>query len=183
MHTIIKVVISGSFRKHIDDIRMARANFQKAHIKIFAPLTTEIRNISENFVFLTTDNAEKSAYVLEKEFMTNILKADFLYLANIEGYVGHSSATEMGVACMHKVPIVVAEKITYFSDEIPKTAQELLKKTVYAQIPIHEISSSKIAKLHFSKHTPFNISPTETALLQSLIEKLLQNLQFISVTT
>ena len=39
----------------------------------------------------------------------NIEKADFLYLANIGGYVGQSAATEMGVALINGVPVVASE--------------------------------------------------------------------------
>lgn len=117
MNTKIKIVISGSFRKYLNDIGIAIANFEKANIKVLAPLTKKAIDINDNFIFLATDNPEKSADILEKEFMANVEKADFLYLANIGGYVGQSVATEMGVALMSGVPVVVAEEIKDFSGD------------------------------------------------------------------
>lgn len=181
MNTKIKIVISGSFRKYLNDIGIAIANFEKANIKVLAPLTKEALNSKDNFVFLATDDPKKSADILEKEFMANIEKADFLYLANVGGYVGKSAATEMGFALVNGIPIVVAEKIRDFSDEIPETAQELLKKSVFRQLPISEIDSEKIAELNLANFTPVNLSTDETALLQSLVEKLLNSLKFVKM--
>jgi len=166
-----KTVISGSFRKHLNDIGIAMASFEKANTKVLAPLTKEATKEDGNFVFLATDDPQKSADILEKEFMANIEKADFLYLANVGGYVRQSAATEMGVALMNDVPIVVAEEMKDFSDGISKTAQELFKKSVFQQLPISEISSEKIAELNLQNFTPVNLSTDKTALLQSLVKK------------
>ena len=181
MSTEIKIVISGSFRKHLDDIGTALTNFKKSGIKVLAPLTKEAINGNNDFVFLATDDPAKSADILEKEFMANIEKADFLYLANVGGYVGQSATTEMGVALMSGVPIVVAEEIKDFSDEIPKKAQELLKKSAFRKLPISEIGSEKIAELNLESFAPINLSTAETTLLQSLVEKLLENLKFVKI--
>ena len=182
MNTEIKIVISGRFRKYLNQIGTAIANFEKANAKVLAPLTKEAINGNDSFVFLATDDPEKSADILEKEFMLNIEKADFLYLANVCGYVGQSAATEMGVAIMNGVPVVASEEIKDFSSEIPKTAQELLKKSVFRQLSIDEISSEKIAELNLANFTPINLSPDETTLLRSLVEKLLESLKFVKIT-
>jgi len=178
----IKIVISGSFRKHLNNIGTAIANFEKVNIKVLAPLTKEVVNSNDSFVFLATDDPEKSSDTLEKEFMANIKKADFLYVVDVGGYVGQSAATEIGVALMSGVPIVVAEKVKDFSDEIPEAVQELLKKSISRQLPISEISSEKTAELNLTNFTPISLSPNETILLQSLVEKLLESLKFIKIT-
>ena len=182
MNTEIKIVIAGSFRKYLNDIGTAIANFEKANTKVLAPLTKEAINGNDSFVFLATDDLEKSADILEKEFMANIEKADFLYLANVGGYVGKSATTEMEVAVMNGIPVVVAEEIKDFSNEVPKTAQELLKKSVFWRLPISEISSEKIAELNLANFAPLNLSTDETTLLQSLVEKLLESLKFVKIT-
>ena len=83
---------------------------------------------------------------------------------------------------MNGVPVVASEEIKDFSSEIPKTAQELLKKSVFRQLSIDEISSEKIAELNLANFTPINLSPDETTLLQSLVEKLLESLKFVKIT-
>ena len=182
MNTEIKIVISGSFRKYLNDIGTAIANFEKANAKVLAPLTKESVNGNDSFVFLATDDPKKSADILEREFMANVEKADFLFLANVGGYVGQSAATEMGVAIINGVPVVASEEIKDFSSEIPKTAQELLKKSVFRQLPISEISSEKIMELNLTNFTPVSLSTDETTLLQSLVEKLLESLKFVKMT-
>ncbi|GEM_PF-3372297 len=182
MNTEIKIVISGSFRKYLNDIGIAIANFEKANTKVLAPLTQKSVNSDDNFVFLATDDPEKSADILEKEFMANIEKANFLYLANVGGYVGQNAATEMGVALKSGVPIVVAEEIKNFSDEIPGKAQELLMKSVFRKLPISEISSEKITELNLTNFTPADLSTDKTTLLRSLVEKLLESLKSVKIS-
>lgn len=178
----LHIVISGSFRKHLQDIGIALANFKKSNVEVLAPLTQEAGSDNADFVFLATDDPEKSADVLEKEFLANINKADFLYLANVEGYVGQSAATEMSVAVMGGIPVVTAQEIKDFSDDIPSPAQELLKKSVFQQLPIKEVNSEKIAALNLKSFKPINLSLDQTTLLQTLVEKLLENLKFVKMT-
>jgi hypothetical protein len=110
---------------------------------------------------LKTDDPVKSADVLEREFMDAIRQADFLYLANIGGYVGRSAATETGVAVISGIPVVTETKIKFFSEEIPQAAQELLRKSVFAQVGIHEISRKKIAELRWSDFTSMDLMDDE----------------------
>lgn len=177
----MKVVISGSFRKHLQDINQALKNFNKSEVKVLAPQTAEVINNKGGFVFIATDDPKKSADVLEKEFMANIKRANFLYVANAGGYVGQSMATEMGVAIINNVPIIVAEEIKVFSDQISNKAQELIKKSVFWQLSINEINSEKIAKLKLVSFTPVNLSNKEMLLLKSLVKKLLENLKLVKI--
>lgn len=132
MGSELKIVISGSFRKNLDAIGVARTNFRRSGVKVIAPLTHEAKKAKNNFVLLKTDHPNKTPYLLEKEFIDNIKKVDFMYLANISGYIGQSMAAEMAVALMHGVPVIaVDKKIMYFSADIPQTAHKLLSKSVF----------------------------------------------------
>lgn len=178
----MKGVISGSFRKHLAAIGDARKSFENSGIEVLAPLTQEVAGENDEFVFLSTDDATKEGSVLEQEFMDNIRKADFLYVANVGGYVGQSAAAEMGVAITHGIPVVVAETIKNFSPDVPDATQELLRKCVHGELSPDEINAQKIVDLHLQNATSYSLSPTETTLLRQLAEKLLESLKGITMT-
>jgi len=174
-----ETVISGSFRKNMEQIGKALEGFEKADVKVLAPTTKEAVNPDEEFIILATDDPNKPPHKLEMDFMREIRKADFLYVANVDGYVGQSAATEMAYARLKNLPVVVAEVIKTFSSEIPEEAQELLRKTIAGTLGISDISKEKIAELKqgFSNLDTPNLTEKETRILQALIKKLLKDLK------
>lgn len=176
-------VVSGSFRKHMEQIGRALESFERADVKVLAPATKEAVNPDEEFIILATDDPEKPPHKLEMDFMREIRKADFLYVANVGGYVGQSAATEMAYARLKNLPVIVAEEIKSFSREIPEEAQELLRRTVSEILPISDISKEKIADLKqkIAELEPASLSEEESRILQSLIKKLLKDLKSLSL--
>jgi hypothetical protein len=174
-----ETVVSGSFRKHMEQIGKVLENFENADVKVLAPATKEAINPDEEFIILVTDDPEKPPHKLEMDFMREIRKADFLYVTNVGGYVGQSAATEMAYARLKNLPIVVAEAINNFSGEIPEEAQELLRKIVSDILPISDISKEKIADLKqkFVELETTNLSEEENRISQSLVRKLLKDLK------
>ena len=174
-----ETVVSGSFRKHMEEIGKALENFENADVKVFAPATKETLDPNEEFVILATDDPNKPPHKLEMDFMREIRKADFLYVADIGGYIGQSAATEMAYARLKNLPVVAAEAINIFSDEIPEGAQELLRKIVSDILPISDISKEKIADLKqkFAELEMTDLSEEESRVLQSLVKKLLKDLK------
>ena len=177
-----KTVISGSFRKHMEQIGKALKGFERADVKVLAPATKEIINPNEEFIILASDDPNSPPHKLEMDFMREIRNADFLYVADIDGYVGQSAATEMAYAGLKNLPVVVAEVIKTFSSEIPEEAQELLRKTVTGTLGISDISKEKIAELkqNFSNIETQNLTAEEIGVLRSLIKKLLKDLKTLS---
>lgn len=174
-----ETVVSGSFRKHMEQIGRVLESFERADVKVLAPATKEAVNPDEEFVILATDDPEKPPYRLEIDFMWEIRKADFLYVADVDGYVGQSAATEMAYARLKNLPVVVAEAIKSFSSEIPEEAQELLKRIASEILPISDISKEKIAELKqkIAGLEPESLSEEESRVLQSLVKKLLKDLK------
>ncbi len=174
-----ETVVSGSFRKHMEQIAKTLEGFEKADVKVLAPATKEAVNPDEEFIILATDDPNKPPHKLEMDFMREIRKADFLYVADIDGYIGQSTATEMAYARLKNLPVVVAEAIKTFSSKIPEEAQELLRKTVNGTLGISEISKEKIAELKrtFAEVEIQNLTEVENRVLQSLIKKLLKDLK------
>ncbi|MCX6766556.1 MAG: hypothetical protein NT170_02130 [Candidatus Moranbacteria bacterium] len=177
-----ETVVSGSFRKHMEQIGKDLEGFESADVKVLAPTTKETINPDEEFVILATDDPNKPVHKLEMDFMREIRRADFLYVADVDGYVGQSAATEMAYARLKNLPVVVAEAIKTFSSEIPEEAQELLRKTVAGILGISDISKEKIAELKqsFSNLETLNLTEEETRVLQALVKKLFKDLKAIT---
>ncbi|OGD08322.1 hypothetical protein A2397_03775 [Candidatus Amesbacteria bacterium RIFOXYB1_FULL_44_23] len=175
----LEIVVSGSFRRHMEQIGKVLENFEKAEVKVLAPATKEALNPDEEFIILATDDPDKPPHRLEMDFMREIHKVDFLYVANVGGYVGQSAATEMAYARLKNLPVVVAEVVEKFSDEIPEEAQELLRRVISGVLPISDISKEKIADLKqkLISQDPSNLSEGESRILQSLVKKLLKDLK------
>ena len=173
------IVVSGSFRKHMEQIGKALEGFEKAGVKVLAPVTKERINPDEEFIILATDDPSKPPHGLEKDFMREIRKVNFLYVADVDGYVGQSAATEMAYARLKNTPIVIAETIKTFADEIPEEAQKLLRQSVSGALGISDISKEKVEELKksFSDLEMQSLIKEEVNILQSLIKKLLKNLK------
>lgn len=93
----LSIVISGSFRKHYDDIREMIQQFEGLDIRVLAPKHSEIINPDDEFVFLETDESS-CPKTLECEHLNAISQACGLYLCNVGGYIGPASAMELGWA-------------------------------------------------------------------------------------
>lgn len=104
----LSIVISGSFRKHYKDICVMIKNFESQGIEVLSPRHSAVVNPGEDFVLLETDKTtcpEK----LEREHLNAISQASALYLYNPDGYLGLSSAMEIGWALALGKPIYVKE--------------------------------------------------------------------------
>ncbi len=181
MSKTIKVVISGSFRKHLQFVDITLKKFIKSKIKVLAPLSAKAVNREKSFIYLRTDKKGKSAYVLEKEFIANIKKADFLYVANIKGYVGYSVAAEISTALLYGVPVLLSEKIREFSGKIPNSTQKLFKNLSFAKLSIKEITSHKISSLNLSNLKGYELIPRQRLLFLLLTRKLLNELKLAKI--
>jgi len=174
------VVISGSFRKHLHEIGEAMTRFKKTGVVVLAPLTHETQNDHVDFILLKTDDALKSKDAIEQEFLSNIQQADFLYVANVGGYIGQSVATEIAFALLHHIPIVIAEEIQIISDDVPDRIKSLFKKILFLKLPITKICLDRVENLSRSI-TPYNhFSTDEIESMQSMVDYLMQQLKPIS---
>lgn len=105
----MKLVISGSFRKHLAEIDRARELFLASGIEVLAPRSAESAGMKKEFVVLRTDAPDASPYELELDFLRQIERADFLFVMNVDGYIGQSVRAEIAHARLAGVPVVFAE--------------------------------------------------------------------------
>ena len=96
----IKVVLAGSYHKHIDDICKIKAQMERNGIKVLEPLCGKPINKGGDFIVLENDNPKKlddaTYHSIQKRFMDHCQQADIIYIYNKGGYIGLSTAFETG---------------------------------------------------------------------------------------
>src|SRR3989344_3961867 len=98
----MKCVLSGSFQKSYEAMLTAREILEKAQIQVLSPSNSEITNPGDTFALLASDTTT-DILSLEQKHLDAISRADFLYIYNPEGYIGTSTAMEIGWAyALHK---------------------------------------------------------------------------------
>lgn len=178
----METVVSGSFRKHMEQVGMIIENFRNADVKVLAPATQEVINPDDEFVILATDDQKRPPHKLEMDFMREMRKADFLYVADVGGYVGQSAATEMAYARLKRLPIVATGEVRSFSDQIPEEARSILLSAISKILPMSDISKERIMKLkeELNKSNTSELSKEESRILLLMIKKLLNDLEALS---
>lgn len=107
---IIKTVISGSFRKHLQQIYELKKALEKENIQVLSPLGQNSINPKEEFVILDSDPVE-SPEILQATVFARIRNSTFLTLANFDGYMGRAATLEVGYAIAIGIKIYSIEKV------------------------------------------------------------------------
>lgn len=178
MNTDLKVVVSGSFRKHLNQIRLVINNFRTSGVFILAPETSEMTSLEKEFVVLVSDDPTKKPNELENDFLKAIARADFLYVVDVDGYIGYSVASEIAYARLNQIPIIISESIKGFGPEVSEEIQLLLVGSVVSQMPAEQIAHGGIdsLKLRLVNFQYKELSEKERFVLSSLVDSLINNL-------
>lgn len=107
---VVRAVLSGSFRKDAAGLRRAYDELVACGCQVLSPHRLDFDDLNTLFV---RDKAEEglSEEFLEKHHLTAIKQADFLWVHAYQGYIGKSTAFEIGYALAHDVPIFCASNI------------------------------------------------------------------------
>jgi len=97
MKRLPSVVISGSFRKHFEEIQAVRVKLERLGVRVLSPQSAAVRDKKSGFVLLTTDETDDPR-TLENQHLEAIREAAALYVVNPNGYLGPSVALEIGWA-------------------------------------------------------------------------------------
>ena len=87
--------ILGSFNRHYEIICNTANYFKQNGIKLLAPEITTIKQNTDGYAILDTDTSTE-AVTLEKNFLDNCMKSDFVYVCNKDGYLGKTVMLELG---------------------------------------------------------------------------------------
>lgn len=103
------VVLSGSFRKHLEYIVGVRNSLVKKGVNVLSPRFTDPTNPGEEFVVFTGEEG-LSPLELERHHLDSIDKSDALIVCDPDGYVGASALIEIGYAQALGKRIIFIEK-------------------------------------------------------------------------
>jgi hypothetical protein len=92
----MNITIIGSFRKYYDEICGLIDVFKSAGITVLSPKKSVIVSELNGFVFLQSDSMYIKPYQIQQRVFDNILHSDFVYVWNPNGYIGLSTAYEIG---------------------------------------------------------------------------------------
>ncbi len=138
----ISVVISGSFRRHYVEIKVAIKTFESLGITVLSPRASEIINPGEDVAVLATDDT-KDPKTLEERHLDAIYAADALYFCNPGGYLGASATLELGWAIALGKPIFSSDEpadamLKHFSGNVTKPEQA--KEELTRQSPLQVLN-------------------------------------------
>lgn len=153
----LRIVVSGSFRKHFSGIQETILEFEQLEMCVLSPKLSRVVNPGSEFAILESDDIEDPK-TLEQRHLDAIEKADALYLYNPGGYIGASATLELGWAQALGKPVFAKEKAEDFTLKLycdkattpEEVRDELLKKE--AQILETINSRSPIAQLQHYLH-------------------------------
>lgn len=107
------VVLSGSFRKHLNYILKVKKQLNSQNIKVLSPRFEEPKNPGEEFVIFDGEEG-LSPLELERYHLDMIEACDALIVCAADGYVGASALIEIGYAHALGKKIIFTEQPTEF---------------------------------------------------------------------
>ncbi len=103
------VTISGSFQRALEQIRADIKEFEKFGYKILSPRMFQSHVNENGFVILDSDGGRRPA-AIHGRHLVSISQSDLLWVRNPKGYVGLSTALEIGYAEAIGVPVYSSEE-------------------------------------------------------------------------
>ncbi len=106
----ICTVISGSFRKHLQEIITLKRLLEKNGIAVLSPAGNIAINPDEEFIILDSDPVSNPK-LLQDSVFAKIRQSTFIVVANVDGYLGKAAILEMGYAIAHGISIYTIEPV------------------------------------------------------------------------
>lgn len=103
----IRATVSGSFRKHLAHIESIVDQLKAAGIEVLSPRRFRPKGEANGFVRVSGDHG--SDRQIEIRHLRAIFSSDLLYVVNPGGYIGMSTALEIGAAISASVPVLALE--------------------------------------------------------------------------
>lgn len=128
MRQVVRCVLSGSYRNDQRGLKNAYNELVTCGCQVLSPHRLDFDSDEALFV---RDVAEKqtSELELERHHLLSIKQADFLWIHAPEGYVGTSTAFELGYAIANNVPI--------FAEALPTDV--MLRNFVYKVPSVYKV--------------------------------------------
>jgi hypothetical protein len=105
---MLKVTISGSYRKHFERLVEAKQAFEALGVRVLRPHAERIDVAEADLVRLEGDPDD--ARQIQRAQLEAVGRSDLLYVVNPGGYIGTSAAMEIGHANRGGTPVITAEE-------------------------------------------------------------------------
>lgn len=109
-HTLLRTVISGSYRKHLSHLMELKSQLESRGIIVLSPVGTHALNPNEEFVLLNQDPIQDHR-LLQDSIFGKMRTASFHVLANVDGYIGNAGLMEVGYAIALGLQILTLEPV------------------------------------------------------------------------
>jgi hypothetical protein len=104
----IATVISGSYRRHLQQMYVLKRFLEAKGITVLSPVGLDAINPGQEFVLLDADPIHDHR-TLQDSVFAKIRRSSFLVSFNRDGYVGKASLLEYGYAIAVGIPILTLE--------------------------------------------------------------------------
>lgn len=104
----LRVVVSGSFHRHMGLITSAVHELVALSVRVLSPADPRVVAAQGEFLFVASDRV-RSVRLVQDRHLDCIRAADFLWLVCPDGYVGQSASMEIGYAAGARVPIFATQ--------------------------------------------------------------------------
>lgn len=104
----LQTIISGSYRKHFDEMLALKRALVTESVLVTAPVSDIVVNVGEEFALLDEDPIEDPR-ALQDSIFAMIRRSSFLVLANVHGYLGTAATMEVGYAIAQGLQILTLE--------------------------------------------------------------------------
>lgn len=106
----LSTVISGSYRKHLQELYLLKAQLESHQVTVLAPVGSFPVNPDEEFIILDVDPISDHR-LLQDSIFAKMRSASFHVLANIDGYMGSAALIEVGYAIAIGLQILTLEPV------------------------------------------------------------------------
>ena len=92
------VSIIGSFRKEENYAKVVEiiTKLREAGVNVLSPAGTEVVDSIEDFVIFISDDKSLSPIEIENITLEKIFASDIVYVCDVDGYIGNTTAYELG---------------------------------------------------------------------------------------
>ena len=113
------VSLIGSFRQHYSEVKKAAKVFADAEMTVKSPPPSEITGHGREFVRFKSDPPLSLDHDIQAVTLEKIFSSDFVYVVNPGGYIGRTTAYELGRIHERGIAVYYAEPPKDLPIEIP----------------------------------------------------------------
>jgi len=141
----------GSFRRHYPQVRHAAAQLEAAGVAIRSPSIAVIVNPGDSYVRFDSDSPDCSDLLIQAATFERLYASDFIYVVAPGGYVGRSTAYELGQIHARGIPVFYSERL----DDVPfgapswsvASAEDLARQVHDPRSPLHDSLRNRVSRM------------------------------------